>query len=160
MAAKQKVNEKMNDALGLANVPEPALTPVIVPAEVVFTGNADEDMQVDFQLARKALHHLAEKSTTLADKATHFAAERQDPQSVAAACQAQKEARDSILAVMNFHKTRKDIERASEANKKPAGDNITHQNVFFGTATELLQMMKDMKDLPATKLIDVEKKKK
>jgi hypothetical protein len=150
VASKLPVNEKIDDALGLAPIPEEmALVPEIAPSEVVFSGNPDVDMEADLAIARQALHTLAEKGAKLFEQASFFAGERQDARSFEAAVQAQKEARDSILAVIDFHKRRKEIDKLSVDMGKQSGGDTTVNNttVFVGTTTEILKMMKDLPKL-------------
>ena len=154
---KPTVNEKLNQALGMEVISD---TNVVIrpPSDVVTSGNSDIDMQDDFDIARTAMHNILDKGMELVDNANFFAREKQDARSVEAAAMAQKEARESALAIITLHKTRKEIERATGV---PSGGDttITQNAVFVGTTGELLKMTKDGLFKDALKAIDVKPEK-
>ena len=153
------VNEKMNEILNLAAPEdEQALVPTR-STEVVSSGNPDKDMQNDYAVARVGLRDLIEKTTELVTDANFFAHERQDARAVEAASMATKEARENLLALLNLHKVRKDIERVSTTS--PGGDtNIQNNAVFVGTTGDLLKLTRDLNSgnvlTDALRTIDVE----
>jgi methionyl-tRNA formyltransferase len=138
------VNQKMNEILNLAAPPEDENTLVIPKStEVVSSGNPDKDMQDDYAVMRVGMRGLIEKTAELVDNANFFAKEKQDARSVEAASMATKEARENLMALLNLHKTRKEIERVSTAS--PGGDTTITQNaVFVGTTGDLLKLTKDL----------------
>ena len=150
----------MNEILNLAATPEDeqALVP-IKPTEIVFSENPDREMQDDYAVVRTGLRGLIDKTTELVDNANFFAKEKQDARTVEAASMATKEARENLMALLNLHKVRKDIERVSTTS--PGGDtNIQNNAVFVGTTGDLLRLTKDMNAgtvlADALKTIDVE----
>jgi hypothetical protein len=139
---KPTVNEKLDATFNLEPSPASQEIVTVQPAEVVSTGNDDKDMEYDFDVARRTLHNLVEKGNELVDNANFFAKEKQDSRSVEAAAMAQKEARDTALALIGLRKTKKEIERESG---KSGGDTITQNNaVFIGSTGELLKQMKEL----------------
>jgi hypothetical protein len=154
------VNEKMNDILNLASPPEDEQALVVKqPTEVVSSGNPDKDMQDDYSIVRTGLRDLIGKTTELVDNANFFAKEKQDARTVEAASMATKEARENLMALLNLHKVRKDIERVSTTS--PGGDtNIQNNAVFVGTTGDLLKLTRDLNAgnilSDALKTIDVE----
>ena len=154
------VNEKMNEILNLAAPPEDetALVPT-TSTEIVSSGNPDKDMQDDYAVVRSGLRDLIGKTTDLVDNANFFAKEKQDARTVEAASMATKEARENLMALLNLHKVRKDIERVSTTS--PGGDtNIQNNAVFVGTTGDLLKLTRDLNTgnvlSDALKTIDVE----
>jgi hypothetical protein len=139
---KPTVNEKLDATFDLEPSPSQELT-TVKPAEVVSSGNPDQDMNHDFNVARSTLHNLIEKGNELVDNANFFAREKQDAKSVEAAAMAQKEARDTALALFGLHKTKKEIERTSGTSV--GGDmNVTQNAVFIGSTGDLLKQMKEL----------------
>lgn len=168
MTKQKTVNEKLDEILGLdaspsVEVVSQDLVPM-TPAEVVSSGNPDKDMQDDYEVVRSGMRNLIEKTSELVDNANFFAKEKQDARSVEAATLATKEARENLVALLNMHKTRKDIERISvvSPNGKGGNTNITQNAVFVGTTGELLKFTKEMNAngvadaLKALKTVDVE----
>ena len=158
------VNEKLSELLNLASGDEESTDLVPTkPAPVVSSGDPDRDMQDDWEVARSGLRNLAEKGIELVDNANFFAKEKQDARSVESAAMAQKEARENFLAILNMHKTRKEIERVSNVSPAKTGDiTATQNNVFVGTTGELLRLTKEMNAgglAEALRTIDVEPEK-
>lgn len=144
---KPTVTQKLDEVLGLEAAPEETSTELVVhePAEIVSSGNPDKDMEADMEFARKAIHNLVDKGTELVDNANFFAREKQDARSVEAAAAAQDSARENILALVNLHKTKKEIDRLGAGGGNGGGDtNITQNAVFVGTTGELLKFTKEM----------------
>jgi hypothetical protein len=157
---KPTVDEKLDNVLGLEAASKES-TEVVTQSsqEVSSSGNADKDLEADFEIARKTLHNLIEKGNELTDDANFFAKEKQDARSVEAAAAAQREARDTALALINLHKVKKDITRESQLLS--GGDtNITQNAVFVGTTGELLKLTKELNQngtlADALKAIDVQ----
>ena len=155
---KPTVNEKLDDFLGLETPPE-SLEVANIPPAIEPSGNPDKDMQDDFALVRGGIRDLIGKGNELVENATFFAKERQDARSVEAAAMATKEARENLMALMNLHKTRKDIEQVSSVSPGGGGDTNINNAVFVGTTGDLLRLTKEMNsngDLnSALKTIDV-----
>jgi hypothetical protein len=163
MSNLKSVNEKMNEILNLASPPEDEMALVPTKKEIVSSGNPDRDMMDDYSVVRSGLHALIEKGTDLVTDANFFAHEKQDGRTVEAASMAIKEARENLVALLNLHKTRKEIERVSTTS--PGGDtNIQNNAVFVGTTGDLLRLTKDMNTgsilADALKTIDVEPERK
>jgi hypothetical protein len=83
-------------------------------------------MQDDWDVVRSGVRNLIEKGSELVDSANFFAKEKQDARSVEAASMAQKEARENLLALINLHKTRKEIEKISTVSPASRASKI-HQ---------------------------------
>jgi len=157
------VNQKLDELLGLAAATESQELVPIKPAEVVSSGNPDKDMQDDWDVVRSGVRNLIEKGSELVDSANFFAKEKQDARSVEAASMAQKEARENLLALINLHKTRKEIEKISTVSPASGGDTITQNNaVFVGNTAELLRFTKENIGSMASllKTIDIEPDKR
>lgn len=144
----QTVNQKLDEILGLAQVQGTdndiqELVPS-KPAEIASSENPDEDMQRDYEIVRGGMRNLIEKTSELVDCANFFAKEKQDARSVEAASMATKEARENLMALINLHKTRKEIERVSATSPAAGGGdtNITQNAVFLGNTAELLKFTK------------------
>ena len=140
----QTVNEKLDEILGLAAATETQELVPYKPAEVISSGNPDKDMQDDWDVVRSGIRNLIEKGSELVDNANYFAKEKQDARTVEAASMAQKEARENLVALLNMHKTRKEIERVSTTSPASGDTNITQNAVFVGTTGELLRFTKEM----------------
>lgn len=139
------VNQKLNEVLDVEESEETTEIVPYQPAEVATSGNPDKDMQDDFSVVRNTLHSLIDKGNELVADANFFAKEKQEARAVEAAAAAQKEARENALALLNLHKTRKDIERISATSPGGGGDtNITQNAVFIGTTGDLLKFTKEM----------------
>lgn len=137
------VSEKIDEFLGLESSTETQELVVTKPAEVVSSGNPEKDLEHDFNVARSTLHNALEKGNELVDNANFFAKEKQDSRSVEAAAMAQKELRDTAIALVGLHKTKKEIERVAGTGNN--GDtNITQNAVFIGSTGELLKQMKEI----------------
>ena len=155
----QTVNQKLDELLGLAAATESQDLVPTKPAEVVSSGNPDKDMQDDWDIVRSGVRNLIEKGSELVDNANFFAKEKQDARSVEAASMAQKEARENLMALINLHKTRKEIEKISIVSPASGGDtNITQNAVFVGNTAELLRFTKENNSSIATmlKTIDIQ----
>lgn len=142
------VNQKLDEILGLAVAPvlllesESTDNKIITPI-ISTSGNPDKDMQDDFQFIRNGLYGLITKGNELVEDANFFAKEKQEAKPVEAAALAQREARENLMALINLHKTRKDIERVSSTS--PGGDTTITQNVaFVGTTGDLLKFTKEL----------------
>lgn len=143
------VSEKLDDVLDLSTSRQPQQAPIPV-IEVQFSEAAPAEKQVetDFDYARRTLHGLIESGKDLTLNSLHFAKERQDPDSVKASASAQKETRESVMALIDLHRTRKEIERLSAPAATPVGDTTINQTVFYGSTADMLKMMKEMPNLP------------
>jgi Terminase DNA packaging enzyme len=141
----QTVNEKLDEILDLASMEEPKEL-VRQPAEIKSSGNQDVDMQDDYDIIRSGMRNLIEKTSEAVDNANFLAKEKQDARSVEAASMVTKEQRENLMALMNLHKTRKEIERVSAVSPSRSGGdtNVTQTAVFVGNTTELLKMTKDL----------------
>ncbi len=153
---KPPIDERLNEALDLELVNSPAqknndllppnspAAPIATIPDVITAGNAERDMEDDFTVVRKTLHHLNNKGNELVEDANYFARERQDARSVEAASMAQREARENALALINAHKAKKEIERL---NAPSGGDTTITQNnaaVFVGTMGDALKQIREM----------------
>jgi hypothetical protein len=165
---QQTVNEKLDEILGLAALEE-SKDLVRQPAEVSSSGNPDKDMQDDYDVVRSGMRNLIEKTSEAVDNANFLAKEKQDARSVEAASMVTKEQRENLMALMNMHKTRKEIERVSAVSPSRTGDtNVTQTAVFVGNTAELLKMTKDLnaaggvadilKSIDMPQVVDVESK--
>lgn len=147
MSNKPTVAEKLDEVLGLEAALETHEEQALVstkPAEVEPSGNPIKDMEDDFNFARKEMHNLIGKTNELVDNANFYAREKQDSRSVEAASMAAKEARENVAALLNLHKTKREIEKAGGGSVN--GDvNVTQNAVFVGSTGELLKHMKEMK---------------
>ena len=141
----QTVNQKMDELLGLAAATESQELVPTKPAAVVSSGNPDQDMQDDWDIVRSGVRNLIEKGSELVDNANFFAKEKQDARSVEAASMAQKEARENLMALLNMHKVRKEIEKVSAVSPGGGGGDTNIQNnaVFVGNTAELLKFTKE-----------------
>ena len=110
--------------------------------------NPDEDITSDYQQIRKGLYNLIEKGGELVDNANFYAEEEQSPRAVEAAAIATKEQRDNLMALMDLHKKRKDIDRIvyPDSGSKDGGTNINNSAVFVGTTGELLKLTQQLRD--------------
>ena len=140
---KPTVNEKLDEALELAPFEETEVVPY-QSTEVVSSGNPEKDMQDDFAVVRTTLYGLIDSGNELVSNANFLAKEKQDARSVEAAAAAQKEARENALALVNLHKTRKEIEKVSATSPGGGDTNITQNAVFIGTTGDLLKFTKEM----------------
>jgi len=140
----QTVNEKLDQILDLAAVEE-SKDLVRQPADIRSSGNADVDMQDDYDIVRSGMRNLIEKTAEAVDNANFLAKEKQDSRSVEAASMMTKEQRENLMALMTLHKTRKEIERVSVISPSRTGDTTTNNTaVFVGNTAELLKMTKDL----------------
>lgn len=165
MSTEQKtVNQKMDELLNLASTPvEEEIVPTKSLEVVSHPDNPDLDMMDDYAFVRNGLRTEIEKTNELVDTANFFAKEKQDARSTEAAAMAHKEHRENLMALLNMHKIRKDIERVSTTS--PGGDvTVTQNNAFVGTTGELLKFMKDLNSgsavTDALKIIDVQPEQK
>lgn len=141
---KPTVTEKLDEILGLEAAIETQELVSTKPAEVESSGNPIKDMEDDFDFARKQMRMQIDKTNELVDNANFFAREKQDSKSVEAASLAAKEARENVMALLNIHKTKSDIQKSTGTNV--GGDvNVTQNAVFVGSTGELLKHMKEMK---------------
>ena len=141
---KPTIEQRLDSILGIEQTEPKELVPTptgSVPAKHVSSGNDDKDFNLDFDVARSTLHSLIEKGSDLTDAANYIAKEKQDAKSIEAAAMAQKEARDSALALIDLHQKKADIRKGSAKG----GDTITQNNaVFVGTTGELLKLTRDL----------------
>lgn len=153
MDTKKTVDEKIDQALGIApiNDPEDKVHHPVPVIEVEFADAAkhDKEMETDFDYARQTIIGLVETGKELTKNSLQFARERQDSRSVEAAAHAQKETRENVLALIDIHRSRKELERISSEREEIAkGDTTINQTaVFYGTTGEMLKMMKELPSL-------------
>jgi hypothetical protein len=142
--SQQTVNEKLDAILDVASLEDPKDL-IRQPADVRSSGNADVDMQDDYEIVRSGMRNLIEKTSEAVDNANFLAKEKQDARSVEAASMVTKEQRENLMSLMDLHKTRKEIERVSAVSPSRTGDtNVTQTAVFVGNTAELLKMTKDL----------------
>ena len=126
------------------------LVPVIEAPLVVSSGDQDADRENDFNVARQAMHDLVVQGKDLSQNALHFAKERQDPRSVQAAAMAQQTTRETVLALMDIHRTRKELAKIAV---REGGDVYNQQIVLNGTTSELLKMMREIPHISETEAV-------
>lgn len=154
----QTINQKLDELLGLAVATESSDLVPTKPAEVVSSGNPDADMQADYDIVRSGLRNEIEKTSELVDNANFFAKEKQDARSVEAASMAHKEHRENLMALLNMHKVRKEIEKISVISPGGGDTNIQNNAVFVGNTAELLRFTKENNSSIASmlKTIDIQ----
>jgi len=138
LGGEQGVVQNSSENKDIVKIDKPNL-----PEKVASTGNPERDLNDDFEVARSSIYELIGRGKELTDSANYVAKEKQDSRSIEAAALAQKEARDSALALIDLHQKKADIQRGTA--KTGSGDtNIQNNAVFVGTTGELLKLTRDL----------------
>ncbi len=136
------VNQKLSNILGVDAEPEEKSleVPKIIPVPSI---NPEADRENDFNYAQQVLHEIIDKGVDLINDANFFAKEKQDARSVEAAATAQKETRDSVLALVSVHKTKEEIKKMSQVPQAGSSDTNINTALFVGTTSDLLKFTKE-----------------
>jgi len=138
---KPSIAERIDSILGIDESDTTAVIPR-TPAAIVSSGDDEQDLETDFNIARGMLHHNAETMTDLSDAAAYVAKEKQDAKSFESAAMVAKEARATALSFLELHRMKAEMKGGG---KKTGGDKITQNNVVFsGTTGDLLKLTRDL----------------
>lgn len=127
--------QELSKALS-ANIPDSVSVTPVPPANLI--SSAEED----FEIARKSLKDLIEKSTRAIDDAMNLASQTEHPRAYEVVSGMIKTGGDIAGQLIDLHKDRKDLHGVSGESSVP---QLNQQNntFFVGSTTELQKLLKE-----------------
>jgi len=137
-------DDKIGEALGLEPMEKPALDGEIVeydnsPKEV----KAEEDnSENDFKYARENFYSVIETGTKALEQMLDVAQASEHPRAYEVVSTLMKTLVDANKDLVKMNEDRKKAKAPEEQDTK----NVTNNNLFVGSTSELQKMLKDLKD--------------
>ena len=137
-------DDKIGEALGLEPMEKPALDGEIVeydnsPKEV----KAEEDnSENDFKYARENFYSVIETGTKALEQMLDVAQASEHPRAYEVVSTLMKTLVDANKDLVKMNEDRKKAKAPEEQDSK----NVTNNNLFVGSTSELQKMLKDLKD--------------
>jgi hypothetical protein len=134
--------DSLDQAFDITVTPEEAPKPVKRVKPIIETDKA-EDRQKDYTYARSQLYNIVEKMQESVSEAMEVAMEQQHPRSFEVAFAGAKHAADIVEKLTDLHKKMNDLEK--EEPKPVGGSTNVQNNMFVGSTSELMKMLKENK---------------
>ena len=122
--------------------PVDEVKPVKRKSKPLIISDKEEDKEKDYQYARGQLYDIVEKMQESLNDAMEVAQESQHPRAFEVVFNGAKHAADVVEKITDLQKKVKDL----EAEETKVQQTNTQNNIFMGSTTELLKMLKDQKD--------------
>ena len=125
------VEKKLNNVLGVSDVPETAVVTQVKPEPTT-------DPDTDFQYTRENLYNLIERGTDAMEGLLQVAQETEHPRAYEVFGQLMDKLTSANKELINMHKLVKEINR-DDTNKSPS--SVTNA-LFVGSTAELQKLLK------------------
>ena len=102
----------------------------------------ETDKEKDYQYARGQLYDIVEKMQESLNDAMEVAAESQHPRAFEVVFNGAKHAADVVEKITDLQKKIKDLEK----DETKVQQTNTQNNIFMGSTSELMKMLKEQKD--------------
>ena len=134
--------DALDDTFDITPVEVDEVKPVKKKGKPLIISDKEEDKEKDYQYARGQLYDIVEKMQESLNDAMEVAQESQHPRAFEVVFNGAKNAADVVEKITDLQKKIKDLE--SEETK--VQQNNTQNNIFMGSTSELMKMLKEQKD--------------
>ena len=134
--------DSLDETFDITPVEVEEVKPVKKKGKPLIISDKEEDKERDYQYARGQLYDIVEKMQESLNDAMEVAQESQHPRAFEVVFNGAKHAADVVEKITDLQKKVKDL----EAEETKVQQNNTQNNIFMGSTTELLKMLKDQKD--------------
>ena len=131
--------ESLDDTFDITPVEE--VKPVKKSKPLIIS-DKEEDKEKDYQYARGQLYDIVEKMQESLNDAMEVAQESQHPRAFEVVFNGAKHAADVVEKITDLQKKVKDL----EAEETKVQQTNTQNNIFMGSTSELMKMLKQQKD--------------
>ena len=134
--------DSLDETFDITTVEAEEVKPVKKKGKPLIISDKEEDKEKDYQYARGQLYDIVEKMQESLNDAMEVAQESQHPRAFEVVFNGAKHAADVVEKITDLQKKVKDL----EAEETKVQQTNTQNNIFMGSTTELLKMLKDQKD--------------
>ena len=134
--------DSLDETFDITPVEAEEVKPVKKKGKPLIISDKEEDKEKDYQYARGQLYDIVEKMQESLNDAMEVAQESQHPRAFEVVFNGAKHAADVVEKITDLQKKVKDL----EAEETKVQQTNTQNNIFMGSTTELLKMLKDQKD--------------
>jgi hypothetical protein len=137
----KNLKDNMNEILGIEGdliVNNEEKKPVVIPKSV----DKKQDIQSDYEYARSNLYGIIETSSDALNQLVELAKASEHPRAFEVVGQLTKTLLDANKDLLEIQKKVKALQ-AEEEQKIDESGQITNNNLFVGSTSELLKMIKD-----------------
>ena len=131
--------DSLDQTFDITPTPEPTPKP-IKKVKPIIKIDKGEDREKDYTYARAQLYNIVEKMQESVSEAMEVAMEQQHPRSWEVAFNGAKHAADIVEKLADLHKKMNDLEKE---DPKPAATHQVQNNMFVGSTSELMKMLKE-----------------
>ena len=114
----------------------------IKKAKPIIETDRDEDSQKDYTYARAQLYNIVDKMQEALDGAMEVAQQSEHPRAFEVVFNGARQAADTVEKLADLQKKMNDLQKE---DTKPAAGPSVQNNMFVGSTTELMKMLKDNK---------------
>ena len=133
--------DSLDQAFDITVTPEEAPKPVKKVKPIIEVDKA-EDRQKDYAYARSQLYNIVEKMQEGISDAMEIAQQSEHPRAWEVAFAGAKHTADVVDKLADLHKKMNDLEKE---DPKPAAATQVQNNMFVGSTSELMKMLKENK---------------
>ena len=133
--------DSLDQAFDITVTPEEAPKPVKKVKPIIEVDKA-EDRQKDYTYARAQLYNIVEKMQEGLNDAMDVAQQSEHPRAWEVAFNGAKHTADIVDKLADLHKKMNDLEKE---DPKPAAATQVQTNMFVGSTSELMKMLKENK---------------
>ena len=133
--------DSLDQAFDITVTPEEAPKPVKKVKPIIEVDKA-EDRQKDYTYARSQLYNIVEKMQEGISDAMEIAQQSEHPRAWEVAFAGAKHTADVVDKLADLHKKMNDLEKEEP---KPAAATQVQNNMFVGSTSELMKMLKENK---------------
>ena len=121
--------------------------------EYIITMSDENEINDDYDYARSKYYNLAEKGDEAIDLMLDLARESEAPRAFEVLSNMLKQNAEVADRLMELQKKKKEV-RLIDQKQLPGNGNMTQNNVYVGSTTDLQRMLHDRIDEKSTKTID------
>ena len=133
--------DSLDQAFDITVTPEEAPKPVKKVKPIIEVDKA-EDRQKDYTYARAQLYNIVEKMQEGLNDAMDVAQQSEHPRAYEVVFNGAKHTADIVDKLADLHKKMNDLEKE---DPKPAAATQVQNNMFVGSTSELMKMLKENK---------------
>jgi len=140
----KNLHENMNEILGIEGdliTTEQNKPPVIIPK----SKDQSKDIQTDYEYARSNLYAVIEQGSDALNSLLELAKASEHPRAFEVVSQLTKTLVDANKDLLDIQKKVKELKKEDQ-QKEDEGGGTVNNNLFVGSTTELLKMMKNGSD--------------